>query len=143
MLLKNGRQKEELYALADLEQNLLGIIWLGSESIPQKDFIFPLETTDYPTTLAMRIYGEARGKGLAKPFLKPTLTNFLHQSDNQTGGIWIETSATNVPVIRSFGDLGFQQASQADERGKILMVGSKQKIERHLVSSLPLAAGLN
>lgn len=119
-----------VYTLADEGQNLLGIIWLGNEPLPEKSFLFPLNSSDYATTLAMRIYGYVRGKGIAKAFLIPTLRHFICQGEGNksSSGIWIETSVDNTPVLRSFSSVGFTQATEQDERKKIIMVAGIKNI---------------
>lgn len=126
-----------VYTLADEGQTLLGIIWLGNEPLPEKTFLFPLNLLDFTTTLAMRIYGDARGKGIAKAFLIPTLRHFICQREGSknSSGIWIETSVDNTPVLRSFSSVGFTQATKQDERKKIIMVASKEDILEYVTPS--------
>mgnify|MGYP001580437581 CR=1 FL=1 len=122
-----------IYTLTGETERLLGIIWLGDEPLPIQPFTTPIDQTDYDVTLAMRIYAEARGRGLAKAFLVPTLVDYLQNMGVMKKGIWIGTSVDNAPVIKSFGKLGFQQVTNPDSKQKIVMVASRENILHHVL----------
>ena len=78
-----------IYALSDTQKNLLGIIWFGHKEAPLKDV-----TANF--TFAIRIYGSARGQGLAQEFMKITFDDFLKNKDKtHSTGFWLETSIDN------------------------------------------------
>lgn len=122
-----------IYTLTEGTEKLLGIIWLGDEPLPVQPFTTPIDQTDYDVTLAMRIYAEARGRGLAKAFLVPTLVDYFQNMGTMKKGIWIGTSVDNAPVIKSFGNLGFQQVTNPDSKQKIVMVASRENILNHVL----------
>lgn len=92
--LEKGR---EIYCLVDENDNLMGISWFGVEG---EGF-----------TLALRMYGEARGKGLGYEFLKKTMDDFMkgenyQRAENQEW--WLETSKENIAAIKIYEKLGFK-----------------------------------
>ncbi|MDA1079804.1 MAG: GNAT family N-acetyltransferase [bacterium] len=125
--LQKGRT---IYTLGDEEGNLLGIVWLGRSPFPKvelKPEFVNLDTSSCDITVALRIYGKARGKGLAKSVLSEGIKNYLdsaaHQADGG-GNLWLETSADNIAAIKTYEVL-FEKVSEPDAKGKIIMVLKK------------------
>lgn len=110
---KKGRV---IYTLTDENDDLLGIIWLGKKEIPQRDFTENFDPQDYKVTFGIRIYGAARGKGLARPFMAETFNHFSPK------GVWLETSGENIAAVRAYTNFGFRKITEPDESGKILMI---------------------
>lgn len=111
------RKKDRVvYTLTDKSGDLLGILWFGKKSLPI-GFSEKFDPKDYTITFAIRTYGDARGKGLAKPFMRQV---FNHFSPKQ--GVWLETSIDNKPALVVYERFGFKQVTDPDEEGKILMV---------------------
>jgi ribosomal protein S18 acetylase RimI-like enzyme len=104
--LKKGRK---IYSLVDENGNLMGISWFGQEG---EGF-----------TLALRIYGEARGKGLGYGFLKETMDNYMksgiyQKAENQEW--WLETSRENVAAIKIYEKLGFSLEGEGESSDKVI-----------------------
>lgn len=119
---KKGRS---IYTLTDQDKDLLGIIWFGGQSIPKRDFIHEFNPEEYGITFAIRIYGRARGRGLAQNFMKRSIGMFQNSGAFQAipnKGIWLETSEDNEPAVKAYLRYGFQKVSEPDPRGKILMI---------------------
>lgn len=127
-------KKRTVYTLADNQDRLLGVIWFGRKPFPESRILSsPVVPGEYKVTLALRIYGDARGKHLAMKFLQPVMSNYLGQPENKDiEGIWFETSATNLPIQTTFRKLWFVVVSQPNENGKILMAARRYVIEQRL-----------
>jgi len=100
---KKGR---EITVMTNDNGDLLGIFWDGFMEMPLGD-------KKYDKTFAIRIYGEARGKGLAFGFMKNCIKG---------KGYWLETSDDNLAAKALYSKFGFKQVSEVDENGKIIMV---------------------
>lgn len=110
---KKGRT---IYTLSDKNGDLMGIIWFGEEPIPQKEFTLKFNPRDFGITFAIRIYGKARGKGLAIKFMKAAFSDF------GKSGIWLETHKNNISAIKAYERFVFKQVTVPDEKGRILMI---------------------
>jgi len=92
--LKKGRT---IYCMVDDKGDLTGITWFGFEG---DGF-----------TLAIRVYGSARGKGLALGFLKETMERYK-KTDEYKGQknkrFWLEVSKDNVAAMKTYEKLGFE-----------------------------------
>jgi len=95
--LKKGRK---IYSLVDENDDLMGVTWFGKD----KDGF----------TLAIRMYGKARGKGLSENFLRETMDDFMKEPeyiDAQNKSWWLEVSKDNLPAIKIYEKLGFVKTS--------------------------------
>lgn len=102
--LKKGR---EIYSLVNEDGELMGVCWFGAEG---EGF-----------TLAIRIYGEARGKGLGYGFLKETMNSFMKLDEYQNAdnkGWWLETSKDNIAALKIYEKLGFVFERDGEDIGK-------------------------
>lgn len=106
-------KRREIFTLVDENDNLLGIIWMGIREIPDKKYNGETDLKKYNKTFAIRIYGEARGKGLGLDFMKKSLKG---------SGFWLETSDDNLAAKALYKKFGFKQISEADENNKIIMI---------------------
>jgi len=98
-----------IYTLSDINHNLLGIIWFGQKKPPID--------IDANFTLAIRIYGLARGLGLSFKFMKTVFTDLLqNQKYSQITGFWLETSSKNFAAIHTYEKFGFKKISLIDDR---------------------------
>jgi ribosomal protein S18 acetylase RimI-like enzyme len=134
------------------EGDLLGLSWMGAEDIHvgesdlQTDFVIATETREtvrafnpsqYGVTFAIRVYGEARGKGLSSRLTKRAERQFKKTDAYKAllvdGKIhpWLEVSAENTPAVRSYRKSGYVEATAPNDDGKILMI---QKAERSPVT---------
>lgn len=110
------------YTLVDDSDNLMGLIWFDD---------FPLPATKgetfrgYGISFAIRIYADARGKGLAVPFTKISLEDFQKSNDYQNHPhykIWLAVSPNNYPAISTYKKSGFKKIGFWEEKNKLLMV---------------------
>lgn len=86
--------------------DLLGIFWDGLKEMPLGD-------KKYKKTFGIRIYGEARGKGLALDFMKRCI---------KENGYWLETNDKNEVAKKLYAKFGFKQVGGVNEKGEIVMV---------------------
>jgi RimJ/RimL family protein N-acetyltransferase len=92
--LKKGRK---IYRLVNERDDLMGISWFG----PDGDGF----------TFGIRIYGEARGKGLSYGFLKETMDDYMKEEEYQKAinkDFWLETSKDNIAAIKIYEKMGFK-----------------------------------
>ncbi|MBI2600656.1 GNAT family N-acetyltransferase [Candidatus Daviesbacteria bacterium] len=116
------KKKRTIFTITDEKSNLLGIFWIGEEDlagekIPNQDLLFSFKREDYGITFAVRIYGQARGKGLAKEFIERSFKEF-----NAKKKIWLDTKVENERAISLYKKLGFKTATRADKEGWIIMI---------------------
>lgn len=108
------QQGRIIYTLSDSQKNLLGIVWFGQKKAPIDDIKANF-------TFAIRIYGSARGQGLAQEFMKITFDDFLKNKDKTLPtGFWLETSIDNLSAIHTYQKFGFYSVARKD--GKNVMV---------------------
>ena len=123
--LKKGRQ---IYILRNHRGILVGIVWVGNEIIPVKFERTDLDLRLYPATSAIRIYGSARGKGLAVRFKALSLLDYLENIDQSARGIWMENSIDNLAAIATNTKIGFEKRAIAGD--KVLMTATKTTIQK-------------
>ena len=102
------------FVFSDKGENLIALVWFSHKKMPISGF------AEFNWSLALRVYGEARGKGLAKEFLNLALTIFKNQSPDRK--IWLSTSFDNLAAIKTYQKLGLKKVSEPNEKAKILMV---------------------
>ncbi|NCN06535.1 MAG: hypothetical protein GW946_01675 [Candidatus Pacebacteria bacterium] len=115
-----------VYTLVNKSDDLVGIVWFGEFAFPKCEVLSEFknfQAKNYPFTFAIRLYKEARGKGLAKKVAKLALSKFIQTKEYQSkhGGFWLETSHDNIAAIKTYQSL-FVQVSHPNEHGKIVMV---------------------
>jgi hypothetical protein len=101
--LKKGR---EITVMTNNNGDLLGIFWDGTKEMPSGD-------KKYNKTFGIRIYGEARGKGLSLGFMQKCI---------KEKGYWLETNDKNVVAKKLYAKFGFKQVGGPDEKDEIVMV---------------------
>jgi len=107
-----------LSVLTNTSGTLLGLAWVQDSEFPGEiisHLTSEVKNTIH-TTSGIRLYGEARGKGLGVWFFKSAL--------NRYGSVnfWSRVSADNVASIRIQQKIGFLQVSQPDIHNKIILV---------------------
>ena len=104
--------------LTNRSGKLLGLGWVQDESFPQiENCTLPAEEQlKFTKTSAVRLYGEARGKGLSKWFYKQVLSHAGNPN------IWDRVSADNTPSVKLHEAFGFKQVSMPDSMNKIILV---------------------
>jgi len=100
--------KPSVYVLTNKTDKLLGLAWV--QTLP-----CPLHKPEFDTTAAIRLYGEARGKGLSLWFLDEALKKY------GPSNYWLRTSSDNVSAIKTYERLGFKIVSPPDKHNKIIL----------------------
>lgn len=131
-------EKDRLvYSLVNEEKTeLLGIVWFRRKPLPTQGFEFTeiIKPGSYNITVAKRLYGELRNKGVAKKLMKMVFSEYI-RTITQTGernGLWSETSASNTSNINVNESLGFRRITGPNAENKILMIVSYQNLKRTL-----------
>lgn len=97
-----------IYTLVNKKGNLCGLIWFQDETL--KDH------PDFDITFAIRLYAEARGKGLALEFMKKAFNTLKPQN------VWLKCSADNLPAVTLYQKFGFKLVGEPDKNNKIIML---------------------
>ena len=109
------------YILVDNEDNLLGIIWFHDLDL----YLNKEKPSEYGISFAIRLYGKARGKGLALPFTEEVMADFKETEEYKTHPhkkIWLSVSPENEPAVKLYRNLGFKDLEINKEYNKLLMV---------------------
>jgi ribosomal protein S18 acetylase RimI-like enzyme len=113
-----SKQGRSIYVLTNENEALLGVIWFGEKGIPASGL------SSYGITFAIRLYGEARGKGLAVKFMEEAFERY-RETENyymaENKGIWLEVSSNNIAAIKAYEKFGFQKIMDSEQE-KILMI---------------------
>jgi len=99
----------KMYAMIDDNDDLMGITWFGPEG---NGF-----------TLAVRMYGNARGKGLSESFLRETMESYMQEpeyANAQNKDWWLEVSKDNLPAIKIYEKLGFVKTRDGVTSDKVI-----------------------
>lgn len=111
---KNWLSPEKtVYTLSGTKDNLLGIIWFHPMDNPK--------APEHHHTFAIRLYGEARGKGLPLKFMEACFADYGKKD------VWLVVSHDNDRAISAYLQFGFKRVSSPDEKGKIIMVLTKDR----------------
>ncbi len=113
---KTGRRA---YVLSDRLGNLLGLMWAADKNLPQREYILDFDHEIYDTTLAIRLYEQSRGKGLACDFLKRVMER---EGDK---GFWLEVHSQNDPALKVYRKIGFKMVSKPNLENRIIMIFPK------------------
>lgn len=115
---KSFLKHAHVYTLTDNER-LNGIIWFSPKQLPEKEYTKNFDRNAYDTTFAIRLYKGAEGKGLSFPFMKEA---FAHYRKVGTSSVWLEVKEDNEKAIHLYQKFGFEQVSQPDAHGRIVMI---------------------
>jgi GNAT superfamily N-acetyltransferase len=121
-VIKTWVKGRELIILETEAEELLGIVWLSHKVLPS----LPPE---YQLTFGIRLYENARGKGLAIPFLKMAFGELKKTAlwkKHSDAKVWLETKAFNKPALETYKALGFVQHTQPDSEQEIIMLQASE-----------------
>lgn len=122
------QKKRTIYVLTEKQGKLLGVIWFGLKTLPKNyNYITSLDVNHYGITFAIRLYQNAREKGLSGPFINETFKKYKLTKEfreNPAKGMWLETKIDNLPAIKAYKKFGFDLVSVPNENGKIIMCRS-------------------
>jgi len=104
-----NRRKPIIYSLSNKKNNLCGLIWFEKDN----------SIDGYEYTFAIRLYADARGKGLSLDFMNQSFDDLKPKS------VWLKCSADNLPAASLYKKFGFIQISEPDSNNKIIMTLSK------------------
>jgi len=122
---KKDKHKRFYYSLVGKNQELAGIIWFTKKPIPKKRYSIKFNTQKYGITLALRIYGEFRGKGLSYSFLKEAIKRYKKTKsykETKANIFWVNTNFDNFAAISTYIKCGFEKVSKKDSKAKIIMI---------------------
>lgn len=103
------QSEPSLYILTNETNKLLGLAWV--QKMP-----CPIDKPEFDTTGAIRLYGEARGKGLSFWFFDEALKRYGDSN------YWFRTSSNNVSAIKTYERMKFRIVSTPDNENKIILV---------------------
>lgn len=83
-----------------------GLIWFGRSSSDQAPGAY---------TFAIRMYAEAQGKHLARPFMNAVHADFREQS-GYSDEIWLDTATTNDAAIALYHKVGYADVRTVNDR---------------------------
>ncbi len=127
------------YVLTDEDENLLGVIWFDDLSmyvIPENNVsqgssldsgpqTVRNDMGDYGISFAIRLYGQARGKGLAVPFSEKAFEDFKTSEEylnHPHQKFWLAVSPENQAAVAVYKKLGFKDHDYNKEFNKNLMI---------------------
>lgn len=102
------KTNKKIFILMNKKQALLGLIWFEHKQIPVSEL--RKQFARYKITFAIRLYKEARGRGLAKPFMTKA---FAKTADKY---IWLSTLYNNKTAINLYTKFGFKSIGEYDKR---------------------------
>ena len=98
-----------IYTLVDQEGKLGGIVWFGEK--------------EGAWTLAIRMYGAARGRDWSHDFLFEPMKKLMERKVFKTTAVkdwWLECSENNMPARKLYEKMGFKLSGKGKEEGKII-----------------------
>ena len=97
-------KNKEIFVLTDSSKELLGLIWFSKERIPGH-----IDSKEFDTTFAIRIYERARGKRLSYYFMQHA---FEKVGITKT---WLSVKKTNHIAIKLYKKFGFKKYSNIND----------------------------
>ncbi len=117
------KQDKTIYTLTSPSQLLAGIVWFTPKPIDYKKYAINQKMSEkYPITFAIRLYGEARGHKLAKPFLLETIKKYCTFLGEKHVFIWIEVHKANERALHIYHEVGFRQVKTSSDGKQVLLL---------------------
>jgi ribosomal protein S18 acetylase RimI-like enzyme len=106
-----NKNEHIIYALGSTAQ-LAGVMWFTRYEEPEIEF-------DNRFTMAVRMYDDARGRGLSYNFGKAT---HLDLEQNYSGDVWLETDVVNKAALHLYHKLNYEETQRDVANSRIVMV---------------------
>lgn len=119
-------QGRTIYTLQTNTESLAGIIWFGEKNIEKlhvKDSQYDID--GYGITFAIRTYDNARGSGIAFPFMQSVFHDFVNSETYAIGaqrGIWLDTKSDNTSAIGLYKKFGFIEVGNTDHDSIVMII---------------------
>lgn len=115
----------EIHWLLGENDDLAGILWYGKKTFPLAD----ISLDEIPEeTLAIRLYDDYAGHGLARPAMRQSLamhTKAKQRRGELVTGIWLQTDAGNEAAVAVYGKFGYREVSRDDKRVTMVLASSE------------------
>lgn len=121
-------KKVKTFVLTDNNQKLLGVIWFHKMDMPKYEYLNNLNPDDFRFTFGVRLYGSARGRGLAVDFWQKCWEQFQVTEDYKSSdkkGLWLGTHVDNFKAISLYHKLGFAEVNNSKKDNRVVMVLKK------------------
>lgn len=122
-ILRWAKQGRHPVSFTDADGTLLAFGWTGPKSHPD---------SQYENTIAMRIYGELRGKGLAGHLFGTVMQSHLSLWP-ETKGFWGEAHSDNIRSIQMCKRIGLHEVKAGDT--SVVLEGSAAEV-RNAVTNI-------
>lgn len=119
------KKNRVIYTLVNEQDNLLGIIWFGEKAMPNTKYPDNFDPSKYKATFSIRIYQEARGKGLARDFMVQTFSEYLSSKEYlclKSKGIWIIVASDNKVGLKLYEHFGFKTIAKMHPENQEVMI---------------------
>ena len=124
-------KNNETHLLVDVNTyDVGGVIWYGRKEPP-----IDVSPHNPSYTFAIRLYESYQGQGLARPFMRKSLSDFLEDRrlsgelrdyGASLGGIWLDVDENHQRAITRYKEFGYQTVGGHDDR--LVMVLSIERI---------------
>lgn len=114
-----------VYGLTNEKGELYGMYWLTEVPLPKSnwDFTEDFQHEDYNLAASIRLYGEAKGKRLARQFGHLiALGDFMEVTAGRYKGIWAIVAEDNASSRGSLQKDGYRCVTSPNEESKLLYI---------------------
>lgn len=112
------QKNRKIFVLTNDKNDLLGIIWVGEKEMPKE---LKRKYPSYKTTFAIRLYNEARGKGLSRWFMEEVLKRIPETH------IWLQCDSRNEAAQKLYAKFGFEPILSDKKTNSVCMIYENKK----------------